>query len=257
MKRLALATCLISIGVASLVPVFAGAPVKMGSVAPVNELAAEAETKIVGIETGMTDPDTKLLSAEKYNQVKKGIADDAGVLAVLAQAVAESDGDAAWKKSAADLRDAAIALANAKSFDEAKKSLDGVKAAQGGKASGAKSDADWAKLAKLDAVMKEVNKRNGRLRAASRKAPANRDEMTRHASVLAVLAVVAQADTHEVKSGKPADIKKWQDYAKDMQKNATAGADALRKKDDAAFKEIWPTLQKSCTNCHKDFRDEE
>lgn len=250
MKRLTFVMCLASIGVASLLPVFAGAPVKMGTVAPINELAAEAEAKIAALEAG-------LVSADSYSQGKKAISGDAGVLAVLAQAVAEHDGNAAWKKSAADVRDAAIALANAKSFDEAKKSLDAVKAAQGGKASGAKADADWSKLAKLGAVMAEVNKRHGKLRRATKKAPADAGETTRDASVLAVLAVVAQADTHEVKSGKPADIGKWQGYAKDMQANATKAADALRKKDDAAFKETFTTLNKSCTECHKDFRDAE
>jgi cytochrome c556 len=222
----------------------------MGGVAPISELAAEAETKIAAIEAG-------LASADSYSQGKKAISGDAGVLAVLAQAVAEHDGSAAWKKTAADVRDAAIALSNSKSFEEAKKSLADVKAAQGGKSSGAKADADWAKIAKLSAVMTEVNRRHGKLRRATKKAPADAGEATRDASVLAVLAVVAQADTHEVKSGKAADVAKWQQYAKDMQVYSTKAADALRKKDDAGFKETFTTLNKSCTDCHKDFRDAE
>ncbi|MBI5757548.1 MAG: cytochrome c [Planctomycetales bacterium] len=250
MKRLALVLCLVSIGVASMVPAFAGAPIKVATVAPIAELAAEAEGKIAAIETG-------LASADSFNQGKKGIAGDAGVLAVLAQGVAESDGDSAWKKSAADVRDAAIALANAKTFDEAKKSLEAVKAAQGGKASGAKADADWAKLAKLGAVMAEVNKRHGKLRRATKKAPADASESARDASVLAVLSLAAHEDTHEVKSGKPADIAKWKSYSKDMQKHSTAAADALRKKNDGAFKETFTSLNKSCSECHKDFRDAE
>jgi hypothetical protein len=250
MKRLELALCLISVSVVSLVPLFAGAPVKMGTVAPVNELAAEAEAKIAAIEAG-------LASADSYSQGKKAISGDAGVLAVLAQAVAEHDGSAAWKKTAADVRDAAIALSNAKTYDEAKKSLESVKAAQGGKPGGAKADADWSKLAKLGAVMTEINRRHGKLRRATKKAPADSGEATRDASVLAVLAVVAQADTHEVKSGKAADVAKWQSYSKDMQANATKAADALRKKDDAAFKETFTILNKSCADCHKDFRDAE
>lgn len=234
--------------VSILIPCFAASPVKLNKVAPVADLVAEAEGKIKSLEAALATKDS-------YEQgAKKSIPDDAGVLAVLAQAIAEHEDKPSWKASAPDLRDAAKSIAASKTYDEAKKGFAAVKDAHGGKAGSAKKDDDWAKIAKLESVMNEVNKRNGILRKDLRKsAPENPDQTARDASVLAVLALVAHEDTHPVK--KKEDIPRYKALATDMQTNMTAVAASLKKKDGAAAKDAFSKAGKSCNDCHAEFRD--
>jgi len=169
--------------------------------------------------------------------------------------VAESEEKAAWQPSAADVRDAAIALSNAKSYDEAKKGLAGIKEAVGGKAGGAKKEADWSKLTGLSKVMKEVNARNGKLRRATKKKQMTDDEFaeaSRDASVLAVLALVAHDDTHEVK--KKEEVGEWQKFSKDFQAQMTVTSAAFKKKDLAGAGDAWKKGNAVCTECHNKFR---
>lgn len=227
----------------------AAAPVKIKEVAPVADLVTEAEAKIKAIEEA-------LASEDKYQEAKAtALVRDAAVLAVLSQAIAESEEKAAWKASAPDLRDAAIGLGGAKSFDDAKKALAAIKEAHGGKAGGAKLEAEWNKLGKFGAVMKEVNVRNGRLRRYVRKLPDNPNDAARDASVLAVLALVAHDDTHEVKQA--ADVPEWQSLSKEFQSQMTAAAAAFNKKDAAGAKAGFDKANAACNSCHKKFRDME
>lgn len=245
LKQVLTGVSLAALGAGLLMPCYAASPVKIAKVAPVADLVTEAEAKIAALEASLADNDTYL------KDKKTTIPTEAGVLAILAQAIAESEEKPSWKASAADLRDAAIEVADSKSFDDAKKGLAKIKDAAGGKAGGAKADHDWAKLAKLSTVMVEVNKRTGKLRRALRKTPD--DESARDATVLAVLALAAHDDTHEVK--KKDDIPKWQGYAKTMQAEMTAVAAAIKAKDATATKDSWTKAQKSCSECHEVFRE--
>ncbi|MDB5341447.1 MAG: hypothetical protein JWN70_7066 [Planctomycetaceae bacterium] len=230
---------------ACLVP--AQAADKLSTVTPVADLVAEAETKIKDIEALLADNDS-------YTKAKKkGVPQAAGVLAVLAQSIAHHDEDSSWKKSAADIRDAAIAIAKSGSLDDAKKGLDGVKAGAGGKAGGAKAEHAWDKLIDMDSLMAEVSARNGKLRKAFRKAPEDHAAASRDASVLAVLSIVIESDTHEVKD--KADIEKWKKYSKDLQVSMTKISAALKAKNDADGKALFLESAKSCNSCHTDIRD--
>lgn len=245
LKKVLTCVSLAALGAGLLVPGYAAAPAKIAKVAPVADLVAEAEAKIAALEASLASNDSYL------KDKKTTIPVEASVLAILAQAIAEDEEKAGWKASAPDLRDAAMAVANSKSYDEAKKGLAGIKDAHGGKAAGAKPAQDWNKLAKLSNVMVEVNKRTGKLRKALRKSP--EEENARDASVLAVLALVAHEDTHEVK--KKDEIPKWQGYAVTMQTEMTALAAAIKAKDATASKTAWTKAQKSCTECHEVFRE--
>ena len=229
---------------ACLVP--AQAADKLSTVTPVADLVAEAETKIKDIEALLADNDS-------YTKAKKKqVPQAAGTLAVLAQGIAQHDEDSAWKKSAADLRDAAISIAKSASLDDAKKGLDAAKAAAGGKAGGAKADHAWDKLIDMDSLMAEVSARNGKFRKFF-KTPADHDVMARNASTLAVLALVIEADTHEVKD--KADVAKWKKYSKDLQEGMSKISAAIKKKDDAGAKTLFLESAKSCSGCHTDIRD--
>ena len=254
LKSVLVSISLGTIGLALVWTCDAAAPAKIAQVAPMKDLAAEADAKVKALETSLADNQSYLSS--------KGttLPADAGVLAVLAQAVAESDEQAAWKPAAADVRDAAIALSNAKSYDDAKKELEAVKAAFGGKSGGAKPEHDWNKLCRLGLLMKEVNKRNSNVKRALRKKPPTDADVAKAAadsSVLAVLALAAHDDTHEVKGQKKEDIDEWQKYAKEFQAQMTAAAAAFGKKDLAAATEASKKGNVACNDCHAKFRKDE
>lgn len=244
-RKLWLPLTLTMLTAACLVP--AQAADKLSTVTPVADLVAEAEVKVKDLEGLLADNDS-------YTKAKKkGVPQAAGTLALLAQGIAEHDEDSAWKKSAADIRDAALSITKAGSLDDAKKGLDAAKAAIGGKASGAKVEHAWDKLIDMDSLMAEVSKRNGSLRKSFRKAPEDHAAASRDASVMAILALAIEADTHEVKD--KADIEKWKKYSKDLQVSMTKISAALKAKDDAAGKALFTESAKSCNGCHTDIRD--
>ena len=249
MKKVALWTLpLVLVAAAVVFPLQAASPIKVGPVAPIEDLVAEADEKAKALEEA-------LKTSDSYNQgKKKSIPQDAVILAILAQAIAEHDGAAAWKEGAPEVRAAAGALAKAASYDEAKKALDGVKSGMSGKKGSAPADVKWVELSNLDAVMSEVNKRNGVLRRATKKVPDDPTDAARDASVLAVLAIVTHEDTHEVKN--KADIGKWQQMCKDMQTHMTAVAAGLKKKDGAAASDAFKKAGQTCSDCHKVFRED-
>ena len=232
---------------AVIVPVYAAAPVKIADVAPIEDFALEAEAKVKLLEEALKDQTT--YDAGK----KKSIPEDAGILAIFAQAIAEHSADAAWKAAAPDVRDAAKSIAKAGSLADAQKGLAAVKEAMGGKKGAAAVDAKWEELSNLDAVMSEVNKRTGKLRRAVRKLPDDPAQAARDASVLALLGVVTHEDTHEVKD--KAKIPGWQKFCIDMQVDMTELSKQLKAKDAAKSKAAFDKANKSCSGCHEQYRD--
>jgi cytochrome c556 len=249
LKTALLGLCVGAVGLSLLLPCYAAAPVKIATVAPIGDLTAEAEVKIKSLEDA-------LATDKSWAEGKRtAIPTDAGVLAVLAQATVESDETAAWKAAAADVRDGAIAIATAKTYDDAKKGLATVKSAHGGTAGGAKPDHEWNKLCGLGGVMKEVQRRSTKLtRATKLKAPDEEKtaEASRDASVLAVLALAMHDDTHEVK--KKDEVPEWQKIAKEFQAEMTAASAAFKKKDLAAATDAVNKGKKACGTCHDKFR---
>jgi hypothetical protein len=230
---------------ACLAPVHAAE--KLSTVAPVADLVAEAELKIKEIEESLATPDA-------YTKAKKkGVPQSAGTLAVLAQAIAEHDEESAWKKSAADIRDGALAIAKSGSIDDAKKGLEAVKTAAGGTAGSGKVEHAWDKLIDMDSLMSEVSKRNGKVRKAVSKAPDDFAVASRDASVLAVLSLAIEADTHDVKD--KADIEKWKQYSKDLQTSMTKIATTLKAKNQPEAKTLFVGSGASCNKCHTEIRD--
>jgi cytochrome c556 len=237
-----------TIALALLLTCQAAAPLKIASVAAVSDLVAEAEIQMKELET-------QLASEASYRENKKAITASAGILAVMAQGIGESEEKPAWKASNADLRDGALSVARAKNFQEAQAGLAAIKAAYGGKAAGAKSDAEWNRLAGLRSLMVEINSRNNKLKVAARKIPADPKDLSdavRHASVSAVLTLAVHDDTHEVKD--KAAIPDWQRLAKDYSGNMTAASAALRKNDQQAVKAAYDKSRTACADCHEKYR---
>lgn len=254
LKPILLSLSLGVLGLALFAPCYAAAPAKIEAVAPIADITAEAEAKVKSLE-GLLETDKSYLEAKGST-----IPAEAGVLAVLAQAVVESKEAAAWKASAADVRDGAIAVATSKSYDDAKKGFAAVKAAIGGTAAGAKADHEWNKLCKLGGVMKEINKRNTKLKRVARLKELKDQEAedsSRDSSVTALLALAAHDDTHEVKSGKKEDIDLWKKFAKDYQEQMTATSAAFKKKDLTAASDTLKKANAACAACHDKFRAQE
>ena len=227
----------------ALWPAFGEAPAKVSEVAPVEDLAREAEAQVATAEQ---------LVAGEFSELKIGQA--GGVLALLGQAIAEHPDKSKVKISGPDLRDAAMALSKTKSAGDAKAALGRVKEALAGKGGAASTEAQWNKLANLHRLMEEVNFRNSRLRRIVRRPGKDPVEDSLHATTLAVIALAVEADTHEVKN--PDDLPKWREYTRGFRTNMTAMATALKAKDAAAAKDAFTKANQSCNDCHAHFRIE-
>ena len=248
MKKLFAVVSLFSLSLAWMLPVDGAAPVKLSTVAPIGDLTAEVQAMITRLEGFVADK-------ESYAAAKddKRIQQAAGVLACLAQAIAEHEKKADANFSGPGLRDAAIAVRDSKSLDDAKKTLDAAKKVVAGESTGeAKVEYPWNKLINLHRMMEEVNARNSKLRRVIRR-PKDPQAESLHASTLAVLAMAIHADTHEVKEKK--DIGKWQKLALGFQKSMTSLSAAMKKKD-ASRRSLYLAGVKSCSACHEAFRKE-
>lgn len=227
---------------------FAAGPVDTTSIAPVEDLKAEASAKITALEGLVADP-------AKFAENKNKIAQAAGVLACLAQAIVEHKDREASKVAAADLRDAALAVRDSKSADQAAQSLAAGRSAFEGKSDGkASAEYEWKKLINMHRMMEEINARNAKIRTALRR-PKDPQTESLHATTLAVLAVAMQADTHEVKD--PAKVPEWEKFAEEFRTNMAGVAGAIKNKDKATAESLFKAAQKSCASCHGEFRKEE
>lgn len=251
MKRLLLSISATALGLSLLLPCYAAAPEKIAKVAPIGDLVREADAKISSLEESLATDSSYL--ASKGTKIPA----DAGVLAVLSQAIVESEEKAAWQPSAKDVRDAAIAVAGSKSYDDAKKGLAAIKEAHSGKTGSAKPEHEWHKLCKLGSVMKEINTRNGKLRRLTKKDMTDEEAVgaAGDASVMAILALAAHEDTHEVK--KKEEVPEWQKYSKEFQAQMTALSAAAKKKDKAAAADAFKKGNTACNDCHGKFREKE
>ncbi|MBC8117596.1 MAG: hypothetical protein H7062_24635, partial [Candidatus Saccharimonas sp.] len=203
----------------------AAPPTKLSEVASTDDLMAEATARLSEIEQA-------LASAESYRERLDSMRRSATHLAICAQALAEHDSDSKLKESGPDLRDAALAIAHSRSHAEASQSLAALKVAASGMASGtAKVEYDWSRLARLGSVMSAMKSRSESLRRAMRK-PGDPAEDSRHATAIALLALVAHGDTHAVKD--PADKPRWQELSLEVQRHFTKAATAIKARDESA-----------------------
>lgn len=249
MKRVLIALSLMSIAIVWLIPADAAAPVKVDEVAPAGDLAAEANAKISKLNDYLEN-EVVFADAVKSHSILQ----DAGVLACLAQALAEHGASSGITIAAPDLRDGALALQSSKTLAEAKQAMERIQEAQAGEpAGGAVVEHPWNKLIGMHEMMEEINSRNASLRRVIRR-PRKPEEDSLHASTLAVLALAMRADTHEVKN--KSEIPQWESLAQEFQQNMTQLAAAMKKKDVDAAKQSYLKAAKSCAACHAKFREE-
>jgi hypothetical protein len=235
----------IAVTLAASVAVEAAPPLPLEKVIGADDLVAEAAAKGAQIEPF-------LASAEAYQQNADKLKASASLLAVIGQALAEHPQDSKLKAAGPSLRDAAIALARSENYDDAKSAWPKVQAALAGKADGkVPVDFDWAKLSKMHPAMEEMNARSSQLRRLLRR-PKDAAVDSRHASAIALLAVTAYADTHEVKN--PADLPQWRELATALQQHMSAAAAAIKAKDTMQATQRFQAGMETCTKCHDAFQ---
>lgn len=247
MKKLALAASTVALVVMLLLPVDGAAPAKVTELLDAGQLATEVKEKAVKL--GQSTADEKAF--ERAIEFKT-IATDAGVIACLAQALVEHEKGKESGIAAASLRDAAIALSKAKKLDEAREGLAAVEAALAGKETEAEKEYPWNKLINMHRMMEEMEYREGRLRRTLRR-PRTLERDSSHATVLTVLALAMEADTHEVK--KEADLPKWKTWSQDYRTNVAKLAAAMKENKADEANRLFAASNKVCTECHAVFRD--
>lgn len=219
--------------------------VKLSDVAFAMDLAAEFEAKLSEIEASLVSPEAYQPAAGK---VRLG----AVQLSVLAQALAEHDEESKFKIAAPFLRNAAMQLAAANSFDQARKGLDALHVAVENKQPvAAKREFDWAKLANTRLIMDSLRERTDQIRKAIRRSKDPEAE-SRHASTMAILAIAVEAHADDVKN--ESDRPQWRDLSQEFQREMIKTAAALRGKDAAAVLEHFKAAQTACDHCHEKFK---
>lgn len=250
MRRFALTSSLLVASALCLLPAWGEAPQKVVEIATVDDLVSEinAKVELLGTHLGSADAFAKSLE-------KKEVPQAAGVIACMAQAIVEHSDKAKAKFHAADLREAAVALKSAKTFDEAAKAFGSLKDAHAGKSSGtSKAEAEWNKLTGLGRMMEEINGRSATIRRGLRRLQ-KPEETARDCTTLAVLALAMEVDTHEVKD--QAQLPLWKELSVKYRSEMAAMAKAVRAKDTAKANEHFTAANEACNKCHEQIRDKD
>lgn len=247
----ALTTLAVMAGAALLVSVVAAAvgdAAKPSDAAKASELAAAAEDLAKTLETTVS-------SAGSFKSGSDEVEHKGYVIALLANAVAESEGDAKWKANALAVRDAALTLAKAKSQPNADKSYKELQGLFGGGKGGEGKPMKYLDVATLEHVMKEVNERD---KAISKNIKGTafartKDRVAQDASVWALLAAIARADSKTSEKMKKPQAE-FEKHADAFFAGAKSLAAAAAKGDQAGASEARKATKAACAACHTDFR---
>lgn len=209
-------------------------------------ILAEANDKVKLLSKQLATPD------EYSKMSEKAIPQSAGVLACIAQAIVEHKGSAKAKVKGADLRVAALKIAELPDYEEAKKALAMAKEALAGDSSGeASKEANWAELVELSYLMTEVNQRDVKLSRAVRRLRRIEDA-AKHANTLTVLAMVIHAN-NEYYGDDEEQGAEWKKSSMLMLNSMSEIGKAIEKKDEKAAKKFFTMSKDSCQHCHKAF----
>ncbi len=250
MRQLIRVSTLLAAFAGCLIPAMGEAPQKIAEIASVDDLAAEIAAKMTLLEGQLASADSYAKTSEK-----KEVPQAAGVVACMAQAIVEHPDRSKAKFHAADVRDAAIAVRQAKTFEEASKAFAPLKDAHSGKSAGtSKAEHEWNKLSGLGRMMEEINGRSSTLRRGLRRLQ-KPEETARDATVLAVLALAMEVDTHEVKD--QAQLPLWKELSAKYRHEMLEVAKAVRAKDTAKASEHFTAANEACNKCHEQIRDKD
>lgn len=235
---------------AALYPVYAKAPEEVFAPAKVEVLAAEAEAQSAKLgELLATKEAYEALQADVLK--KKQVPQVGGIISIVAQTLAEHPEKSKSKINATALRDAGLAVQKSASYEEAQQAHEKVKAALAGMGEAGTVEHDWDKLTEMHPMMEEVNLRSAQLGRSLRR-PRDLEQPIRDATLLALLAVVMEHDTHPVAD--PSKVGQWKKYSVTYRDSMIKVADALRAEDTAAARAAYFAGVRACDFCHEDFR---
>jgi Cytochrome C' len=219
---------------------------KPSGAAAAPDIAAAAEDVVKSIDVS---------DAAAFKKAADDLPRKGAVIALLATAVSESNGDVKWKPSALAVRDAAMNLAKAKGQPAADKALKEIKSLLDSDKPVDGQPMKYLDITTLEIVMKEVNERNKSMtkNLKGTNFAKNKEAIARDATVWAVLAGVARTDTKSAeKAKKPqADFEKFADEFFTQAKNL---AEAAAKGDQATGTSVSKLVKKACADCHAVYR---
>lgn len=223
----------------------AAPPVKLTPVvATVEDLTAEIQSLLTSIEEG-------LLSTESYRDRQQQMKRQAVQIAIFSQALADYEGDHSLKKTAPDIRDAALAVAKAGSMKESAEQVAVIKQGLEGTTAGtAVRDFDWTRLARSGAMMGAMKERSEAIRRGLRR-PKDPAAESRQPLAIALMALVLHGDTHAVKD--PSDKPAWQEACLELQGHMSRAAAAIKSRDGSAVDHFRMGME-ACDKCHQKFK---
>ncbi len=225
---------------------YADAPLKLAAVAAPASLIAEATEKVEEIGLGLE-------SAESYKEATATVKQSASLVGIIGQALADHPESSPLKQAGPSIRDAAISVARAKTYEEAKAALPRLQSALKGEVNPeAKAEFEWAKLSKMHPMMEEMNARAAKFRRVLRR-PKDPEADSRHVAAIALTAIATYADTHEVKN--PEDLPLWRTLATELYTNMSESAAAVRAGETEKAKELFTAGMETCTKCHDKFQE--
>ncbi|MAG93496.1 MAG: hypothetical protein CMJ48_07080 [Planctomycetaceae bacterium] len=225
------------------------APTKKKPLVPhVGDLVLESRAKLEMLSEFVKDEKT-FKEALEEEQPKA-----AGVLACMAQAIAEHPDKKSAKVSAVALRDAAIEARDATELDEAKAALAKIETALAGKAEPDGDDVSfaWDELIGMFEMMEEMNTRQSKINRIMRRSREPLEDSL-HATTNLVLSIAMEADISYVDEDE--DIKLWVDISQEYIEDMQIVAAAIREGKAKDGKKPFLDGVKTCTACHKKLRD--
>lgn len=222
----------------------AALPIKItNDVASPADLVAEVQSLLKSIEPSMASP-------ESYRDGHEQLKRQSVQIAILAQAIAQHEGDSPLKPAAESLRNAALGLSRAGSFDEAGRLLTAVKLASEGKPVAADPVPEPARIASASSMMHAMKQRAEALRKSFRR-PKDPEEESRHAMMIALMSLCVHDDSRAVKS--PEDVPQWKAASLEVQQHMSRAALAIKTRHESGAIEFRLGME-ACDKCHLQFK---
>jgi len=225
--------------------VLAGLPIPVSDVASVEELSSIIAASVQDIEQA-------LASEQSYRDRMDSMKRSLRLLILSAHCLSEKPiNTKQGQPVGADLRDAAIALRAASSYEESLKAWLIVKSAASGQAIGrSKADTRWKDLVDFGTAMSSLKAHSESLRRAIRK-PGEPEVDSRHAMAMALYAMVVYDHSERLKS--ESEQVKWKELSKDVQMNLTNTARSIKSRDGSAGMHFRLGME-ACNTCHETFK---
>ncbi len=224
---------------------FADPPKNLSDVISITDLESEVASIIAEIKSYVA-------TLETYQGESNKLRHAATQLAVLSQALSQYDAESRWKAAAPAIRDSALRLGHAPSFEDAKAELYKLQQAVDSQSKTTSvADYDWSKLASKRALMDSLRERGDRVRKVLRRSKDPELE-SRHAATMAVLAQAILAHSSNITN--PSDRQLWNNWSTEFQTEMTKTAAAIRHKDAPAILEHFTAAQEACDRCHEKFK---